>query len=80
MRQKGFSPLIIILLLGLIALGAGGYYFVKMAGLSIPGITTQPQTQTTEMSEEVSDAADSETQLDSFDSDFSELDSSASEL
>ena len=59
-----------------------------MAGLSIPGITTQPQTQTTEMSEEVSDAADSdtlgkeidETQLDSFDSDFSELDSSASEL
>ena len=89
MRQKGFTPLIIIVLLGLLALGAGGYYFIKMSGLSIPGLTTQPGiSQKAEMTEEVSDAADSdtldreidETQIDSYDSDFSELDSSASQL
>ena len=89
MRQKGFSPLIIIVLLGFLALGAAGYYFVKMSGFSIPGLMTQPEvTSTTEMSEEVSDATDSntlgteidETQLDSYESDFSELDSSASQL
>ena len=89
MRQKGFSPLIIIVLLGFLALGAAGYFFVKMSGFSIPGLTTQPEVAlTSEMSEEVSDSTDSgtleseieETQLDSYDSDFSELDSSASQL
>jgi hypothetical protein len=87
MRQKGFSPIIIVLLLGLLILG--GFFFLKRAGLSIPGLTTQPEsTQPAEMSEEVSDAGDSdtlnqeleETQLDSFDSDFNELDSSASQM
>ncbi len=89
MKQKGFSPLIIIVLLGFLALGAAGYYLVRMSGFSIPGLTPQPEiTTTAEMSEEVSDSTDSdtldteieETQLDSYDSDFSELDSSASQL
>ena len=69
-------------------MGAGGYYFVKMSGISIPGLNLPSVSQTTEMREEVSDAADSatldkeieETQIDSYDSDFSELDSSASQL
>jgi hypothetical protein len=87
MRQKGFSPIIIAIIFGLLALGVGGYFFVQMTGLSLPGRTPEVA-QPTEMSEEVSDSADSdsldkeieETQLDSYDEDFSELDSSASQL
>jgi hypothetical protein len=88
MKQKGFSPIAIVILLALLALGVAVFFFVK-SGLSLPGITTRPQTsQPDQMSEEVSDSTDSDTleseidqtQLDSLESDFSELDSSASQL
>ena len=89
MKQKGFSPIIIVILLALFALGAGAYFLYVNRGM-YGGINPfgQNLTPPAEMSEEVSDASDSdtlgseldETQLDSTDSDFSELDSSASQL
>lgn len=87
--QRGFSAILIILvLLGLLVVG-GGYYFLKMGGnLSLPSPLPTSSRQYGELAEEVSDSTDSETIQSEFDetviedpqSDFNELDSSASGL
>jgi flagellar basal body-associated protein FliL len=90
--QSGFSPLLILLaVLALLAAGGGAYYFVKMGGSLTPSSfipTTATRQESAEPSEEVSDSLESgdiekeieDTQVDETNSDFAELDSSASGL
>lgn len=87
--QRGFSAILIILvLLGLLVVG-GGYYFLKMGGnLGLPSQLPTTSRPYGELSEEVSDSTDNETIQGEFDatviedpqSDYNELDSSASGL
>ena len=92
MRQKGITPIIVLVVIGvLILLGsAGAYYYLKMSGKSpfedvVINYSISP---TLPWEAEISDNDDSETleselnatEVDSIDADIDELESSASSL
>ncbi|OGM07382.1 hypothetical protein A3E15_01335 [Candidatus Woesebacteria bacterium RIFCSPHIGHO2_12_FULL_42_9] len=90
MRQKGITPVIILVAVGaLILLGsAGAYYYFKMSGKSLYETATTYVAPKPTGENPVSDYDDSgtleseldETQVDASDSDFNELETSASSL
>jgi len=90
MKQKGFSPIIILIVCAAIflAASAGAYYFLKFTGKSPYGSSTKTEVSQTESMSEISTSDDSgvikkeldNTTIDSIDSDLQNLETQASSL